>query len=320
MAGMHDFVPDRTTTLADINAAYRIFLGREPDQAGLETFSKAAQAGMTNSELISSMIGSLEFKNRHGLLPRTSTAGEGPAGTSLVKTSDLLDTADAQAATTHGVQRAIRLNAVTKVYETPIGHRKVLDGISFEVKAGEKLAVLGRNGAGKSTLVKIIGGVEPPTTGSVERNLFMSWPLGFSGGLEGNMTGMDNIRFIARIYRRPIDDVAAFVDDFAELGKQLYIPVMNYSSGMRMRLSFALTLAINFECILIDEVLSVGDQRFHRKCYDAVFVKRAHCAMIIVSHDVEIIRNFCKSALVLKGGRGRVFNDLELALSIYNTL
>ncbi|WP_454811208.1 ABC transporter ATP-binding protein [Labrys neptuniae] len=217
-------------------------------------------------------------------------------------------------------KRGIHLDAITKVYETSIGHRRVLDGISFNVHAGEKIAVLGRNGAGKSTLVKIIGGVEPPTTGTIARNLFMSWPLGFSGGLEGHMTGMDNIRFIARIYRRPLDDVVAFVDDFAELGRQLYIPVMNYSSGMRMRLSFALTLAIDFECILIDEVLSVGDQRFHRKCFDALFVQRAHCAMIIVSHDVEIIRNFCRSALVLKGGRGRVFDDLELALSIYSSL
>ncbi|MGN8118834.1 ABC transporter ATP-binding protein [Labrys sp. 22185] len=226
-----------------------------------------------------------------------------------------------QAATvSSGYGPRIRLDSVTKIYETPIGHRRVLDGISFDIQAGEKIAVLGRNGAGKSTLVKIIGGVEPPTTGTVERSLFMSWPLGFSGGLEGHMTGMDNIRFIARIYRRPLDDVIAFVDDFAELGQQLYIPVMNYSSGMRMRLSFALTLAIDFDCILIDEVLSVGDQRFHRKCYDALFVQRAHCAMVIVSHDVEIIRNFCRSALVLKGGRGRVFDDLELALSIYSSL
>jgi capsular polysaccharide transport system ATP-binding protein len=216
--------------------------------------------------------------------------------------------------------RAIRLKEIVKDYHTPIGRRRVLDRVSFEVRPGEKMAVLGRNGAGKSTLVKLIGGVEPPTSGAIEKGLFMSWPLAFTGGLEGNMSGFDNIRFIARLYDRPQPEMIAFVDDFAELGRQLYVPVKNYSSGMRMRLAFALTLAIDFECFLIDEVLSVGDQRFHQKCYDALFVQRRHCAMILVSHDVNIISKFCDRALVLKAGRGRVFEDVELALRIYSTL
>jgi capsular polysaccharide transport system ATP-binding protein len=134
------------------------------------------------------------------------------------------------------------------------------------------------------------------------------------------MSGMDNIRFIARLYDQPISDVIAFVDDFAELGRQLLLPVKHYSSGMRMRLAFALTLAIDFECYLIDEVISVGDQRFHRKCHDALFVRRRHCAMIIVSHDVNIVRSYCDKALVIKAGRGRIFDDIDLALEIYQTL
>ena len=218
------------------------------------------------------------------------------------------------------LDRAIRVKDLVKDYHTPIGRRRVLDGISFEVRPGEKIAVLGRNGAGKSTLVKLLGGVEPPSSGTIDKGLFMSWPLAFAGGLEGNMNGFDNIRFIARLYDRPLREMIAFVDDFAELGRQLYVPVKNYSTGMRMRLAFALTLVIDFECFLIDEVLSVGDQRFHQKCYDALFVQRRHCAMILVSHDTHIIGKFCDRALVLKSGRGRLFDDVELALQIYATL
>jgi capsular polysaccharide transport system ATP-binding protein len=216
--------------------------------------------------------------------------------------------------------RSIDLSGIVKEYHTAIGVRRVLDGISFGIGEGEKIAVLGKNGAGKSTLVKIIGGVEPPTSGEVERGLFMSWPIAFGGGFQVTMSGFDNIRFIARLYGVPIKDAIAFVDDFAELGRLLYLPVRTYSSGMRARLAFALTLAINFECFLIDEVLAVGDQRFQQKCHDALFVRRRHCAMIMVSHDVNIIRQYCDKALVLKAGRGRVFDDIELAISIYGTL
>jgi capsular polysaccharide transport system ATP-binding protein len=219
-----------------------------------------------------------------------------------------------------GADRAIRAIDIVKDYDTAIGVRRILDGISLDLRPGAKVAILGRNGAGKSTLIKIIGGVERPTSGRVERGLFMSWPIAFSGGFETTMSGIDNIRFIARLYNRPIKDMIDFVDDFAELGRQLMLPVKVYSSGMRARLAFALTLAIDFECFLIDEVISVGDQRFHRKCHEALFVQRRHCAMLIVSHDMGIVRRYCEKALVLKSGRGRLFDDVELALEIYRTL
>ena len=216
--------------------------------------------------------------------------------------------------------KSIRVENLVKDYHTTIGRKRVLDGISFEVRMGEKMGVLGRNGAGKSTLARLLAGVEQPSAGRVTRGLYMSWPLGFAGVLPGMMTGMDNIRFVARLYDRPIDETVDFVDDFAELGRNLLIPLKEYSSGMTMRLAFALTLAIDFDCLLIDEVLSVGDQRFHQKCHEALFVQRKHKALILISHDQGTIREYCDRALVLKEGRGRVFDDMELALDIYRTL
>ncbi len=215
--------------------------------------------------------------------------------------------------------RRVVVSNLVKIYETTIGPRRVLDGVSFAVNEGEKIAVLGRNGSGKSTLVKLIGGVERPTSGAIRRGLSLSWPIAFNGGFENSVSGFDNIRFIARVYNKPIKEVIAFVDDFAELGKQLYLPVRTYSSGMRARLAFALMLAIDFECFLIDEVISVGDHGFQQKSHDELFVKRAHCSMILVSHDVHIIKRYCTKALVLKNGRGRVFEDIDYAISIYNT-
>ncbi|WP_234822938.1 ABC transporter ATP-binding protein [Ensifer adhaerens] len=216
--------------------------------------------------------------------------------------------------------QCISLQNIVKKYHTSAGSKTVLDGISFEITKGEKIAVLGRNGAGKSTLVKLIGGVEKPTHGHIHRGMSMSWPLAFGGGFEPTMTGLDNIRFLARLYGRPIEETIEAVDDFAELGRNLIMPVKSYSSGMRARLAFALTLAIDFDCLLIDEVISVGDQRFHRKCHDALFVQRKHCSMILISHDIGIIKSYCDKALILKAGRGRVFDDIDFAIDIYSSL
>ncbi|NOW48387.1 capsular polysaccharide transport system ATP-binding protein [Novosphingobium sp. SG751A] len=243
----------------------------------------------------------------------------------LTPISPPLAVADESASSRHNLIRrrdagAITVSHIYKVYETQTGPKTVLTDIDFTVRPGQKLAVLGRNGAGKSTLVKIIGGVERPTKGLISRGMSMSWPLAFGGGFEASMTGLDNIRFIARIYRQPINEIIEWVDDFAELGKNLLLPVKYYSSGMRARLAFALTLAIDFDCYLIDEVISVGDARFHQKCHDALFHDRRDSAMILVSHDTGIIREFCSSALVLKNGHSREFSDLDLAINIYNTL
>src|SRR5215469_3213428 len=142
---------------------------------------------------------------------------------------------------------------LSKEYRTEGRTHRVLSDVSFAVERGEKLAVLGRNGAGKSTLMRLLGGVELPTSGRIERTMSLSWPLGLQGGFQGSLTGNDNLRFIARVYNKPFDYIRAYVDDFAELGKYLSEPVKTYSMGMRARFAFALSLAIDFDCYLIDE-------------------------------------------------------------------
>jgi len=216
--------------------------------------------------------------------------------------------------------RAIVGRNIVKEFDTELGKRRVLDGISFRVGLGERMAVLGRNGAGKSTLIQILSGLQKPTRGSIERGLRMSWPLALGGGFEGELTGYDNIQFISRIYNVPFRSTYEFVEDFTEIGKLLHTPVRFYSSGMRMRLAFALSLAIDFECLLIDEVILVGDQRFQEKCNHAIFDNRADRAMILAIHSMELVRERCTSALLLKNGRGRVFDDVILATNTYATL
>ena len=209
---------------------------------------------------------------------------------------------------------------VTKDYLTEGRFHRVLSNISFTVAKGEKLALLGRNGSGKSTLIRLVAGVERPTRGNIKQTMSVSWPIGLAGGLHGSLTGNDNMRFIARIYNKPFAEVKAYVDDFAELGRFLSEPLRTYSTGMRARFMFALSLAIDFDCYLIDEVIAAGDQRFQRRSHEELFEKRADRSMILASHVGEMVRAYCSRALVLHRGRGKVFADLDLALDIYNDL
>ncbi len=216
----------------------------------------------------------------------------------------------------------IAASGVTKDYlsETGTGHHRVLSDVWLSVAPGEKLAVLGRNGAGKSTLIRLLAGIEVPTFGTIERGMSMSWPVGLNGGVGGSMTGHDNIRFICRVYNRPFKAMREYVDDFAELGKYLAEPVRTYSAGMRARLNFALSIAIDFDCYLIDEIISVGDQRFQRRSHEELFERRADRSLILASHVPHVVKTYCNRALVLHRGRGKVFDDLDLALDIYQDL
>src|SRR6266446_5610959 len=214
----------------------------------------------------------------------------------------------------------IRAVEVTKEYQTEGRVHRALSSVSFTLGKGEKLAVIGRNGAGKSTLMRLLGRVELPTSGSIDQTMSLSWPIGLQGGFQGSLTGNDNMRFIARIYNKPFDDIKAYVEDFAELGKYLSEPLKTYSIGMRARFAFALSLAIDFDCYLIDEIIAAGDQRFQRRSHEELFEKRADRSMILASHVGEILKAYCSRALVLHRGRGKVFTDLDLALDIYHDL
>src|SRR5215469_5506722 len=208
----------------------------------------------------------------------------------------------------------IRAIDLTKEYRVEGRVHRAVNGVSFTVARGEKLALIGHNGAGKSTLIRMIGGVELPTRGTIEQTMSVSWPLALQGGFQGTLTGNDNIRFIARIYDKPFADIRAYVEDFAELGKFLSEPVKIYSIGMRARFAFALSLAIDFDCYLIDEIIAAGDQRFQRRSHEELFEKRGARSMILASHVRDIITSYCSRALVLHRGRGKVFDNLELAL------
>lgn len=209
---------------------------------------------------------------------------------------------------------------IHKSYHVGKGRRRVLENINFTLGRGEKLGILGPNGAGKSTLIKIIGGVELADSGRVERSMSVSWPLAFSGGFQGSLTGVDNLKFVSRIYNMDFKKMRDFVDDFAELGSQIAHPVKTYSSGMRARLAFALSLAIEFDCYLIDEVILVGDQRFHNRCKAELFERRSDRSLIIVSHDMTTIRETCTRTALIHNSRLLCFDTVDAGIDAYNEL
>jgi capsular polysaccharide transport system ATP-binding protein len=194
----------------------------------------------------------------------------------------------------------------------------VLNGVSLQINKGEKLGILGRNGSGKSTLIRIISGAERPTSGQVVRNMSVSWPLAFGGSFQGSLTGIDNVRFICRVYGADFNVVLPFVREFSELGKFFREPVKTYSSGMSARLAFAISMAIEFDCFLIDEVISVGDTRFHDKCRQELFEKRRDRALIVVSHEAHNIRDHCTRACVLRDGLLQEYPGVDAAYENYN--
>ncbi len=210
----------------------------------------------------------------------------------------------------------LTLQQVFKSYPLQGRTLPVLRGINLTVESGQKVAILGRNGAGKSTLIRLIGGLEKPDSGYITSKMSISWPLGHAGGMQGSLTGLDNIYFLSRIYGIDPKGVRQYVSDFTELGQFLHEPVKTYSAGMRGRLAFALSMAFDFDCLLIDEGLSAGDSRFTQRCKDAL-EKRKDKAIVMVSHSQASIKDFCDQAYVLNEGALHPFASLDAAYQFY---
>jgi capsular polysaccharide transport system ATP-binding protein len=213
----------------------------------------------------------------------------------------------------------IRLDGVTKVYRTWNQRTVVLNDVSVVLDTRKSYGVLGLNGAGKSTLLRLIAGTEMPTRGSVTRRGRISWPLGFAGGFHPKMTGRDNIAFISRAYGADIPSTIEFVDDFSELGSFLDAPVRTYSSGMQARLAFGMSMAINFDCYLIDEITAVGDARFQLRCVQAFDERRQRSGIIMASHGIGTIKEYCQHGIVMYNKKIVVFEYVDEAIEFYKT-
>jgi capsular polysaccharide transport system ATP-binding protein len=209
---------------------------------------------------------------------------------------------------------------VHKRYQTDHGPGKwVLQGVTFTIPRNLSVGLIGANGAGKSTLLRIIGGVDHPNKGRVERQCRVSWPMGFGGGLQGSLTGRQNAKFVCRIHGHESDipDRLAFIQDFAEIGDAFDEPVKTYSSGMKSRLQFGLSLAFDFDVYISDEVTSTGDAAFKNKAA-AAFKKLAdHASLIMVSHGESTLRQFCTAGIWIHDGKAHWFDQVDDALKAY---
>jgi capsular polysaccharide transport system ATP-binding protein len=206
---------------------------------------------------------------------------------------------------------------VSKVYRTRRGPHKVLNDISFQLEPGRHLGIVGRNGAGKSTLIRLLAGAERPTSGVIRRGMSVSWPLAFGGAFQTHLTGLDNLKFVCRVYGVDYRPLLPFVEEFTELGDYFREPVQHYSHGMLTRLAFALSMAIEFDCFLIDEAMVVGDVRFHERCHIELFEKRKDRAFILVTHEANVIKLYCKNACVLHDGDLIPFSTVDEAYDFY---
>ncbi len=214
----------------------------------------------------------------------------------------------------------IDLYNITKGFWVQEEYRIVLDDITFSLPPGRALGLLGRNGAGKSTLLQLIAGTMQPASGRIVRRGNISWPIGGANSFHKELTGLQNTRFLARVYGVDSDELVAFVEEFAAIGEHFEMPLRTYSSGMKSRLSFGVAMGIPFDLYLIDEVTGAGDASFRRKS-KAVFKARiAQAGAIMISHSMNDMRNFCDCGLVLHNGRLLYFEDIEDAIAHHEDL
>lgn len=211
----------------------------------------------------------------------------------------------------------ICLDRVSKTFHLNGVRKTLFRDLSVEIPNGHKIGLLGRNGAGKSSLLRLISGSLMPDRGTIHRGGTVSWPIGFSGSFHPDLTGLQNIRFVGRVYGVDTGTLCDFVEDFAELGPYFRLPLRSYSAGMKARLAFGLSMGIDFDTYLVDEVTSVGDAGFRQKS-EAVFRHRlTRSGAIVVSHGTGMLRRICDSALILENGTLTWFDRIDEAIAVH---
>ncbi len=214
----------------------------------------------------------------------------------------------------------ITLENVTKFYDVKESRKYIFKNVSFSLPGGKNLGIIGRNGAGKSTFLRMLGGIDFPNSGRIESNMSFSWPIGLSGGFQGSLTGRENAKFVCRFYGKSSRDIKKsleFIKEFSELGRYFDMPIKTYSSGMKSRLNFTLSLAFDFDCYLIDEVLSVGDKNFKKKSADALSDLRNKRNFLLVSHNMPSLRKMWDARVLLAHAELTYFEDIKEAVDAY---
>ncbi|WP_267389660.1 ABC transporter ATP-binding protein [Sphingomonas sp. GC_Shp_3] len=211
----------------------------------------------------------------------------------------------------------ISFENVSKSYHIRKFRKDVLNDLSFVIPTGCSIGICGANGAGKSTLMRLISGVEAPTAGRIVRTVSCSWPIGYSSCFQSSLTGADNARFIARIYSKDIKHLLDYVEDFAQLGEYFHQPIYSYSAGMMARLAFGISLAVDFDCYLVDEVTAAGDDRFRQRCEEALHHRRSAGTLVMISHDPHTLRSYCERGAVLNKGELVFYESIEEAIEVH---
>ncbi len=213
----------------------------------------------------------------------------------------------------------IEVNNISKSFMTPKGRHYLFKDMSLTIEDGQSVGLLGRNGAGKSTLLRIICGLDEPDKGYVWTDSTISWPVGVAGGFQGSLTGRQNVRFVCRLYSSGdyIDEKIRFVEEFADIGKYFDMPVKTYSSGMRSRLVFGLSMAFDFDYYMIDEAGAVGDAAFRKRSEDILAARKQSAGVLMVSHNLKDIETTCDIGIVLMDHTAHIFEDTKEAIEVY---
>jgi capsular polysaccharide transport system ATP-binding protein len=214
----------------------------------------------------------------------------------------------------------LEIQNLTKWYPTPRGRYYVFRDLSFSFPENANVGLIGRNGAGKSTLMRLLSGTDIPNAGAIKTQSRISWPVGLSGGFQGTLTARENIQFVCRVYGgtgRAMRKVIDFVEDFAEIGEHFDLPMRSYSSGMRSRVAFGLSMAFDFDYYLIDEVMAVGDPHFKTKSQAVMSERLTSSKVIMASHSMALIKKYCDVVVLVDKGNTVLYEEVDAGIAAY---